>query len=158
MTGVEKQINRADLKAWKAYDTKQYSLIPGLNHGQNGLMKSIDMGSSGQVDLEADLPKSPQLDYRKQKVNLNQSVDYSAIQKSLQQTPINEFATLRNDQTRNRSFNSSTHQLNQAMVSQQVQETQPLQQPTNFNMASFDRQFNKQRSNALRFAATNIFY
>ena len=43
MTGVEKQINRADLKAWKAYDNKQYSLIPGLNHGQSGLMKSLDI-------------------------------------------------------------------------------------------------------------------
>ena len=70
MTGVEKQINRADLKAWKAYDTKQYSLIPGLNHGQNGMMKSIDM--SGQVDVEGgQLPKSPQLEYKRSKVNLN---------------------------------------------------------------------------------------
>ncbi len=45
MTGVEKQMNRADLKAWKVYDNSQHSLIPGLNHNNNtnhNVRRSID--------------------------------------------------------------------------------------------------------------------
>lgn len=32
MTNVEKKMNRADLLAYKSYDNKQYSLIPGVQH------------------------------------------------------------------------------------------------------------------------------
>lgn len=47
MTGVEKQLNRAELKAWKAYDTKPYSLIPGVHHGYLGNnRRSIDVATS----------------------------------------------------------------------------------------------------------------
>lgn len=31
MSGVEKQMNKDDLVAWKNYDNKQYSLIPGIS-------------------------------------------------------------------------------------------------------------------------------
>lgn len=31
MTGVEKQLNKDDLTAWKNYDNKQYSMIPGVS-------------------------------------------------------------------------------------------------------------------------------
>lgn len=31
MSGVEKQMNKDDLSAWKNYDNKQYSLIPGIS-------------------------------------------------------------------------------------------------------------------------------
>jgi hypothetical protein len=31
MTGVEKQMNKDDLTAWKNYDNKQYSMIPGVS-------------------------------------------------------------------------------------------------------------------------------
>lgn len=30
MTGVEKQMNKDDMVAWKKYDNKQYALIPGM--------------------------------------------------------------------------------------------------------------------------------
>lgn len=32
MTGVEKQMNKDDLIAWKNYDNNQYSLIPGVSN------------------------------------------------------------------------------------------------------------------------------
>ena len=35
MTNVEKQINRDELEAYKQYDNKQYSLVPGLSHSKN---------------------------------------------------------------------------------------------------------------------------
>lgn len=31
MTGVEKQMNKDDLQAWKKYDNNQYSMIPGVS-------------------------------------------------------------------------------------------------------------------------------
>ena len=34
MTSVEKALNRPDLEAYKNYDSKEYSMIPGLNAGQ----------------------------------------------------------------------------------------------------------------------------
>eukprot|EP00344_Euplotes_crassus_P001512 CAMPEP_0197014856 /NCGR_PEP_ID=MMETSP1380-20130617/71956_1 /TAXON_ID=5936 /ORGANISM="Euplotes crassus, Strain CT5" /LENGTH=111 /DNA_ID=CAMNT_0042440307 /DNA_START=521 /DNA_END=853 /DNA_ORIENTATION=+ len=39
MTAVEKQMNRAELKAYKNYDNQLYSFIPGINHD-----KFIDKG------------------------------------------------------------------------------------------------------------------
>lgn len=32
MTNVEKQLNKDDLLAWKNYDNKQYSMIPGISN------------------------------------------------------------------------------------------------------------------------------
>lgn len=48
MTNVEKKMNRADLLAYKEYDNKQYSLIPGLQH--NYVKKSLQLARSNMVD------------------------------------------------------------------------------------------------------------
>jgi len=34
MTSVEKAMNRADLQAYKNYDTNQYALVPGVHHNK----------------------------------------------------------------------------------------------------------------------------
>ena len=35
MSSVEKNINKVDLNAFKNYDTRQYSLVPGLQHSKH---------------------------------------------------------------------------------------------------------------------------
>ena len=40
MTGVEKQMNKDDLIAWKNYDNNQYSLIPGVSNQKKVLDRS----------------------------------------------------------------------------------------------------------------------
>lgn len=35
MTSAEKQINRDELEAYKAFDNKQYALVPGLAHAKH---------------------------------------------------------------------------------------------------------------------------
>lgn len=46
MTGVEKQMNRDDLSAWKNYDNNQYSLIPGVSSNKRIPEKAIGLGGS----------------------------------------------------------------------------------------------------------------
>lgn len=41
MTGIEKQMNKNDLSAFKNYDNKTYALIPGLNSTSNAPSKKI---------------------------------------------------------------------------------------------------------------------
>ncbi len=38
MTNVEKNMNKQDLKAYKAFDSRQYSLIPGIQHQKPGTL------------------------------------------------------------------------------------------------------------------------
>ena len=81
-------MNRADLKAWKAYDTQQYSLIPGLNNGYravNVARKSIDATASTKNDSDKVL-NSPYLDVRKANA-LNQSMDFRSVERSAQISP-----------------------------------------------------------------------
>jgi hypothetical protein len=40
MTGVEKQMNKDDLLAWKNYDNNQYSMIPGVSANKKILDRS----------------------------------------------------------------------------------------------------------------------
>lgn len=40
MTGVEKQLNKDDLLAWKNFDNNQYSLIPGVSNQKKILDRS----------------------------------------------------------------------------------------------------------------------
>ena len=35
MTGVEKEMNKDDLVAYKKYDNNQYAMIPGISHQKN---------------------------------------------------------------------------------------------------------------------------
>jgi len=44
MTNVEKRMNKADLLAYKSFDTRQYSLIPGISH------KIPGTGSPGRLN------------------------------------------------------------------------------------------------------------
>ena len=52
MTGVEKQMNKDDLIAWKNYDNKQYSLIPGISVQKNIMERENknNMNPSGSVN------------------------------------------------------------------------------------------------------------
>lgn len=52
MTGVEKQMNKDDLKAWKNYDNNQYSLIPGVSAQKKVLDRTVEgnvLGESGSA-------------------------------------------------------------------------------------------------------------
>ena len=40
MTGVEKQLNKDDLLAWKNFDNNQYTLIPGVSNQKKILDRS----------------------------------------------------------------------------------------------------------------------
>ncbi len=54
MTEVEKHMNKDDLVAWKNYDNKQYSLIPGVSKDKNFLdrpMKSNTGATNSQTML-----------------------------------------------------------------------------------------------------------
>ena len=59
MTGVEKQMNRDDLSAWKNYDNNQYSLIPGVSSNKKIPEKARGLGDSGsQTSLNASMVKA----------------------------------------------------------------------------------------------------
>ena len=49
MTGVEKQMNKDDLRAWKNYDNNQYSLIPGVT-AQKKILDRSAIGLNGTLD------------------------------------------------------------------------------------------------------------
>ena len=63
MTGMEKQLNKNDLSAFKNYDNKTYALIPGLN--------SVSMPPSKKV-MEDKLTKRNERSYDEQNERLNQ--------------------------------------------------------------------------------------
>ena len=37
MSSIEKSMNKYDLKAYKNYDPRQFSLVPGLQHAKHAL-------------------------------------------------------------------------------------------------------------------------
>jgi len=37
MSSVEKNINKVDLNAFKNYDSRQYSLVPGIQHSKHAI-------------------------------------------------------------------------------------------------------------------------
>jgi len=58
MSSIEKALNKSDLNAYKNYDNKQYSLVPGIQHAKhlsmaNPIAKSHDspLGSPGKMKL-----------------------------------------------------------------------------------------------------------
>lgn len=63
MTGIEKQMNKNDLTAFKNYDTKTYALIPGLN--------SLSVAPSKKV-LEDKMHKKRDRSYDEQLERMNQ--------------------------------------------------------------------------------------
>jgi hypothetical protein len=72
MTNVEKKMNRADLLAYKAYDNKQYCLIPGL---QSNILKKnlgVSLNQTTVVNNPRSLSESPE---KKANNNLNKSID-----------------------------------------------------------------------------------
>ena len=63
MTGVEKQMNRDDLSAWKNYDNNQYSLIPGVSSIKRIPEKAQALGmyesnSNSNTNLNASMVKA----------------------------------------------------------------------------------------------------
>ena len=59
MSSIEKALNKSDLQAYKNYDNKQYSLVPGIQHAKHiqmaNIAKSHDspLGSPGKLDPES---------------------------------------------------------------------------------------------------------
>lgn len=54
MTGVEKQMNKDDLIAWKNYDNNQYSLIPGFSTNKKFLERENKNSNSQGALKEQD--------------------------------------------------------------------------------------------------------
>lgn len=54
MTAVEKQLNRADLKAFKNNDKNVYSFIPGINHSNFGSKNNFYSKSAKKAEDEAE--------------------------------------------------------------------------------------------------------
>lgn len=51
MTNVEKQLNRDDLIAYKNYDNKQYSMVPGISKEKNFLERNkLSSGGGANPD------------------------------------------------------------------------------------------------------------
>lgn len=65
MTNQEKNLNRADLLAYKSYDNNQYSLIPGVQN------KTLQKKTNGYISNNTSID-SPQKRYP---ANLNQTID-----------------------------------------------------------------------------------
>lgn len=51
MTSVEKQMNKDDLLAYKMYDNKQYSMIPGVSK-EKAFMDRMKLSSVPNPDLK----------------------------------------------------------------------------------------------------------
>ena len=61
MTELEKKINRVDLMAYKNYDNKMYSLVPGINSQLNEDAVSVTSKYPRKQKVDADENTSPQL-------------------------------------------------------------------------------------------------
>ena len=67
MTSVEKAMNRAELQSYKNNDTKQYSLVPGVNH--NKQISMMDAASNPSVSPKKNVSIEDKM--TKQMNNLN---------------------------------------------------------------------------------------
>lgn len=45
MSSVEKALNKNDLRAYKNFDNRQFSLVPGIQHSKHVLAQSTDQAS-----------------------------------------------------------------------------------------------------------------
>ncbi len=61
MTELEKKINRVDLMAYKNYDNKMYSLVPGINSQLNEDAVSVTSKYPRKQKVDPDENTSPQL-------------------------------------------------------------------------------------------------
>lgn len=61
MTELEKKINRVDLMAYKNYDNKMYSLVPGINSQLNEDAVSVTSKYPRKQKVDGDENTSPQL-------------------------------------------------------------------------------------------------
>ena len=59
MTGVEKQMNKDDMVAWKKYDNKQYALIPGMQTNKQFAEPRPKKSPLGTSTKAGDLTGSP---------------------------------------------------------------------------------------------------
>jgi len=56
MTSVEKAMNRHDLQAYKNYDTREYSLVPGVSHNKNSSLMvaaNVSLSPKKKLDVES---------------------------------------------------------------------------------------------------------
>ncbi|CDW82191.1 UNKNOWN [Stylonychia lemnae] len=148
MTNQEKKLNRADLLAYKSYDNNQYSLIPGIQN------KTLQKKTNGYIQNNTSVD-SPQ---KRQLGNLNQTIEnvYMA-----QGSPVINY-----DKPQSQNNDARSHSRNRSLR-QSVGDFRPYEQNNlagnfstimnvNQSIANFDRQMNKERAHALRYAATNI--
>jgi hypothetical protein len=61
MTELEKKINRVDLMAYKNFDNKMYSLVPGINSQLHDDAISVSSKYPRKQKGEADENTSPQI-------------------------------------------------------------------------------------------------
>eukprot|EP00347_Sterkiella_histriomuscorum_P007113 403350214 len=174
MTNVEKKLNRADLLAYKSYDNKQYSLIPGIQN--TTLQKKVNgylatntlLGDSPMKSVYGNVNQTIDSSYQNfPSINVNQSM---AIDKSSPLQEISPAGMRYNNHSRNRSLrNSSVGNFRpegnlpggvnmNASIGGGINVNASLGgvMSANTSIANFDRQMNKERATALKYAATNI--
>ena len=49
MSSIEKALNKSDLQAYKNYDNKQYSLVPGIQHAKHIQMADISKSHDSPI-------------------------------------------------------------------------------------------------------------
>ena len=55
MSSVEKALNKNDLRAYKNFDNRQFSLVPGIQHSKHVLAQSTDNAATKSVDSPRNL-------------------------------------------------------------------------------------------------------